>query len=141
MLTSMLAVALMALQRPVGNHVILKSEDKPIVLTGRVSLVHGYGPPGWGEDRKHDARITYWVIDLPAAINTPCKPERPEWAALDCGSAKRLRLIVEGDTHRLAEAKAVQGRSAIVNGILRRQDTVGEITPLYIDVTEIKPLK
>jgi len=103
-------------------------------------LVHGYGPPGWGEDKKHDARIVYWVIDLPAEINTPCEPERPEFAASECQSAKRLRLIIEADDQLLAEAKATQGRRAVVTGVLRRQDTAGEITPIYMDVTNINPL-
>lgn len=130
---------LTALQRQAADRVVLEPEDKQIVLIGRISLVHGYGPPGWGEDRKHDAHITYWVIDLPDAINTPCTPDRPEWADTECQSTKRLRLIVESDARRLAEAKAAQGRVATVNGVLHRQDTAGEITPIFMDVTEIKP--
>src|SRR5208282_46858 len=94
----------------------LYAEDTQVTLTGRISLRHGYGPPGWGEDPKHDAHIIYWVIDLPTAINTPCKPERPEWAALDCQSTKRLRLIVEGNEHLLSEAKAAQGFRATATG-------------------------
>jgi hypothetical protein len=132
---------LLAFQQNAKEHVVLEPEGKQITLTGRISLVHGYGPPGWGEDRKHDAHITYWVIDLPNAINTPCTPERPEWKAIDCQSTKRLRLIVEDDDHHLAEARASQGQTAAVDGILHRADTAGEITPIYVEVKEIKLLK
>jgi hypothetical protein len=139
MLTTVLTLALMFLQQTSNPHVVLWPEDKQVSLTGRILLIHGYGPPGWGEDPKHDAHITYWVIDLPAAINTPCKPERPEWEARDCQSTKQLRLIVGSDAHLLAEAKAARDRMATASGILHRQDTAGEITPIYMDVTDIKP--
>ena len=140
MLVSVLAFWMMVLQRPAGGHAVLEPEGKPVALTGRISLVHGYGPPGWGEDPKHDASIVYWVIDLPTAINTPCEPERPEWAAKDCQSAKRLRLLIEGHDQLLSEAKATQGRKAIVTGVLHRQNTAGEMTPIFMDVTDINPL-
>jgi len=141
MLAFVLAFGMMALSRQAGGQTALEPEGKPVALTGRISLVRGYGPPGWGEDPKHDARIVYWVIDLPTAINTPCEPERPERTASDCQSAKRLRLLIEGHDRLLAEAKATQGRRAIVTGILHRQDTAGEITPIFMDVTSISPLQ
>jgi hypothetical protein len=112
-------------------------EDKDLALTGRVRLVHGYGPPGWGEDKEHDAHIVYWVIDLPSPINTPCTVERPELAEAECQSTKRLRLIVEGDEGLRVKARAAQGREAIVRGTLHRQDTAGEITPIYLQVVDI----
>jgi hypothetical protein len=140
MLASVLAFVMMALLRQAEDQTVLKPEGKPVVLNGRISLVHGYGPPGWGEDPKHDAKIVYWVIDLPTAINTPCEPERPEWAARDCQSAKRLRLLIEGHDQLQAEANATQGRRAIVTGVLHRQDTAGEMTPIFMDVTNISPL-
>ncbi len=130
---------MIALGRKAGDHAVLKPEGKQVALTGRISLVHGYGPPGWGEDPKQDARIVYWVIDLPIAINTPCKPERPEWVS-DCQSTKRLRLIVETNDRVLGEAKVAQDRRATVSGVLHRQDTAGEITPIFMDVTNIKLL-
>ena len=141
MLAFVLAFVMMALPQQTVGQAALEPEGKPVALTGKVSLVHGYGPPGWGEDPKHDARIVYWVIDLPTAINTPCEPEHPEWAAIDCQSTKRLRLIIEGHDQLLAEAKATQGRRAIVTGVLHRQETAGEMTPIYMDVTNISPLQ
>jgi hypothetical protein len=140
MLATVLMFTMTAFQPQTRSHAILKPEDQPVSLTGQIRFLHGYGPPGWGEDPKHDARITYWVIDLPVAINTPCKPERPEWAATECRSAKRLRLIIENNDQLVTQAKALSGRKAIVKGVLRRQDTAGEMTPLYVDVTDIQSM-
>jgi hypothetical protein len=139
MLASIFMALMIASQARTGEHVSLLPEDKEISLTGQVRFVHGYGPPGWGEDKKNDSKIVYWVIDLPVAINTPCKPERPEWEAIDCQSTKHLRLLIETNNHLLTEAHAVQGHRAVVKGTLHRQDTAGEITPIYMDVTDIQP--
>jgi hypothetical protein len=117
-----------------------KPEGTPISLTGMIRFVHGYGPPGWGEDPKHDAHITYWVLDLSEPVTTPCTPSSPERAAEECSPAKRLRLIVEGDDRLLREAKSSVDRKATVMGRLERQDTAGEMTPIYIDPTEIQPV-
>jgi hypothetical protein len=56
-------------------------------------------------------------------------------------TAKRLRLIIESHDDLLAEAKATHGRRAIVNGVLHRSDTVGEMTPIFMDVINISALK
>jgi hypothetical protein len=138
MLARLFIFAILALQAHAEQGALIKPEDTELALTGKISFVHGYGPPGWGEDPKHDARIVYWIIDLPAQINTPCTPERPEWAALDCQATKSLRLIVEGNKRLVAEAKSVQGRIATVKGTLHRQDTAGEITPIFMQVIAIE---
>src|ERR1022692_1629726 len=68
--------------------------DTELALAGEIRRVHGYGPPGYGEDKKRDARITYWVLELTKPVDVlPCTPERPEWASADCNSTKRLRLF------------------------------------------------
>lgn len=66
----------------------LKPENKELTLGGIVREIHGYGPPGYGEDKKRDSRITYWALELPTRINLLCTPEKPEWASTDCRSEK-----------------------------------------------------
>ncbi len=39
------------------------------------------------------------------------------------------------------KAKAMKGRRVLVTGILHRADTVGEITPIYMNVAELKPVQ
>jgi len=117
------------------------SRDQEVRLSGQLKEVNGFGPPGFGEDKKVDAPIKYWILDLPKYINIPCTPEKPEWVEDDCKSAKQLKLFFplspSGNGLEL-KAKALRGRHIVAMGVLHRADTAGQITPIYMDVTEIK---
>ncbi|MDR5727178.1 MAG: hypothetical protein RB191_06895 [Terriglobia bacterium] len=118
---------------------ILQPLDKQVVFVGVVREIHGYGPPGYGEDKKTDSPIIYWVLELPAPINTLCTPERPEWASTDCRATKRLRLFFptsSSNSDLEVKVRAMKGHRARIGGMLQRQDTAGEITPIYMNVTE-----
>ena len=81
---------------------------------------------------------------MPTPVNVSCAPEKPEWASVDCRATKRLKLFFPASSSDNAielKAKAMKGRKAIVRGTLHRADTVGEITPIYMDVKEIQPLQ
>jgi hypothetical protein len=126
-----------------GGQAIVAPLDREVALAGEIREIHGYGPPGYGEDKNTDTPITYWVLELPNPINVPCTPEKPEWAADDCKATKRLKLFfpslpTENGLER--KAKAVKGHKVTVSGVLHRQDTAGEITPIYMNVTEIQPI-
>jgi hypothetical protein len=116
-------------------------EDREIGLVGILREVQGFGPPGYGEDKKSDSKIRYWALELPTPITTPCTPERPEWKSSDCASTKRLRIFFkessnQSDLERKARAAGTQ--KMFVRGTLHRSDTAGEITPIYMDVTKIE---
>lgn len=106
-------------------------------LIRRIRFLHAYGPPGWGEDPKHDEHIVYWAIDLPNPINTPCTPEHPESDSTECEAAKRLRLVIETNIELVTEAKKLVGRRARVTETLHRRDTIGEMTPMFLFITEL----
>jgi len=113
-------------------------------LAGELREVHGYGPPGYGENKKVDKPITYWVLELPNPVNSICKPEKPEWAAEDCQATKRLKLFFPtqpANNGLELKAKAMKGRRVLATGILHRADTVGEITPIYMNVAELQPVQ
>jgi hypothetical protein len=123
-----------------GQHVFAQ-ENKEVALAGEIRQIHGYGPPGYGEDKKHDVRITYWVLDLAQPVNLPCTPEKPKWAAEDCKGSKQLRLFFPtfpANNGLESKASKIQGRHAVVTGILHRSDTVGEITPLYMNAIDVQ---
>jgi hypothetical protein len=123
---------------------IVEPENVQVTLAGEIKEVHGFGPPGYGEDKKTDLPIIYWVLELPTAINVFCKPERSEWASVDCKGTKQLRLFFPTSPSNNGferKAKALKGHKATVVGILHRQDTMGEITPIYVNVKELQPLK
>jgi hypothetical protein len=139
----LIALSLCTLRYAWGQ-AIVEPLDRVVALAGEIKEVHGYGPPGYGEDKKRDAKITYLVLVLPTPINILCKPERPEWASEDCGATDRLRLFfptTPANNGLDLKAKALKGRKAIVSAMLHRQDTAGEMTPIYMNVTEIEPVK
>lgn len=119
---------------------LVKPEDQQVSVQGTIRLVHGFGPPGYGEDPKHDAHLTYWALEVPVPINTPCTPSSPQNAKFECGSAKRMKLFFDGlelkKSNELPAAKW-KDRRVVVVGKLHRADTAGEMTPIYIDVTSI----
>ena len=127
-----------------GQQVITVPEGKELAIAGILRHEHGYGPPGYGEDKHTDAKIAYWVVELSTPITTPCTPERPEWASVDCKSTKVIRLFLpllpEGAelTRRVEAAKNMR---VLMTGIVHRQDTLGETTPVYMNVTDIKVVK
>jgi hypothetical protein len=127
-----------------GAQTVLEPENQQVALAGRLRYVHGYGPPGYGENKKVDTLITYWILELPNPVNTICTPEKPEWKEEECGATKTLKLFfptLPANNGLEVKAKAMKGRRVIATGILRRADTVGEITPSYMDVTEIQPVR
>ena len=127
-----------------GGQTVLEPENKQVALAGELREVHGYGPPGYGEPKKVDAPITYWVLDLPNPVNTICTPERPEWAAEDCKATKLLKLSFQtlpSNNGLESKAEAMKGRRVLVTGILHRADTMGEMTPIYMDVADLQPVQ
>lgn len=127
-----------------SGQAIVEPLNREVALAGEIKKVHGYGPPGYGEDKKTDARITYWVLDIPNAINVLCTPEKTEWASVDCKATKRLRLFfptLPADNGLELKAKAMKEQKAVVTGILHRQDTLGQMTPIYMSVTKLQPVQ
>lgn len=119
---------------------LIKPEDQEVSLQGRIRLVHDFGPPGFGEDPKHDAHVTYWALEVRVPINTPCTPSSPQSAKYECESANRMKLFFPGlELKKLNELPAAKwkDRQVVVVGKLHRADTAGEMTPIYIDVTSI----
>jgi hypothetical protein len=90
-----------------------------------------------------DRPIIYWVLDLPSPVNTVCTPEKPQWEADDCKATKRLRLFfptLPANNGLEGKAKAMRGQRVLGTGVLHRSDTVGEITPIYMNVKELQPI-
>jgi hypothetical protein len=117
-----------------------KPENQIVRLDGTIKLIHDFGPPGYGEDPKHDTHVSYWALVVPVPVNVPCTPTKPEFAADECGPAKALKLFFLGDElKKLSEMPAAKwsGHLVSVKGKLHRADTAGEMTPIYMDVVEI----
>jgi hypothetical protein len=114
---------------------VIKHENQEISLQGTIRLIHGYGPPGYGEDPKHDSRVSYWALEVPVPVNTPCTE-----SDFGCDPAKRLKLFFPNIAlERLNDLPAAKWKDQVVVivGKLHHADTAGEMTPIYIDVTNI----
>jgi|GEM_PF-3046838 len=121
---------------------LIKPEDQQVSVRGTIRQVHDFGPPGYGEDPKRDVHVTYWALEVPVPINTPCTPNSPQNAKYECESAKRMKLFFDGlELRKLSELPGAKwkDRQVVVVGKLHRADTAGEMTPIYIDVTSISP--
>ena len=118
----------------------LEPEGKTTERIGVIRLVHDHDPSGLEEDRKHDSQVSYWALEVQVPVNVQCTPEKPQWAATDCRSAKPLKLFFAGDelmTLGNLPAAKWKDKRVIVQGQLHRTDTAGEMTPIYMDVEKI----
>jgi hypothetical protein len=115
---------------------ISRPENKPISLDGTIRLVHGFGPPGYGESPKSDAHVTYWAIetDMPVTVIS----DQPDF---DCSPTKRLNLFFTGmalePLMKLPAAKW-RGQRVTVHGKIHCAETAGEMTSIYMDVETIE---
>jgi len=133
---------LCALSLPLASsQQVIKPENQDIALMGTIRLIHGFGPPGYGEDPKHDAHVSYWALELTDPVSVPCTPTEPKYAKDECGSARRLKLFFNGlELAKLADLPAAKYRDelVLVRGKLHRADTMGEMTRIYMDVSQIQ---
>ena len=138
-----LAFMLCAMVRANGQ-AIVEPLNREVALAGELRKVHGYGPPGYGETKNVRYSNHLLGAELPNPVNVICTPEKPRWAADDCKATKRLKLFFPtspADNEVVRKATAMKGRQVIATGILHRADTVGEITPIYMDVTHLQPVQ
>jgi hypothetical protein len=138
-----LTVILCAMLRA-GGQTILEPLNQEVALAGELREIHGYGPPGYGENKRVDAPIVYWILELPNSVNVVCTPEKPQWEAVDCKATKQLKLFFPtspANNGLELKAKAMKGHRVIATGVLHRSDTVGEITPIYMSVVELQPVQ
>jgi hypothetical protein len=42
--------------------VIMEPSDRPVALSGTIREVHGFGPPGYGEDKKSVAKTNQYYL-------------------------------------------------------------------------------
>lgn len=121
---------------PAFSQQLIKPEGQETTLQGTIRLIHGYGPPGYGEDPKHDAHVSYWALEVSVPVNTPCTDSE-----FGCDPAKRLKLFFPNMALvRLSDLPAAKWKdhAVTIHGKLHHADTAGEMTPIYIDVTSIQ---
>jgi len=118
----------------------LEPTDRAVALAGTLSIERGYGPPGYGEDKRTDARLSYWALKLTFEVTTDCTAQTPDLWSIQCSPTHLLRLFfpVNPEGNELIEkARSLRGRKVLATGILHRRSAMAETTPVYMDVVNI----
>ena len=127
-----------------AQHAIVEPTDRPVALAGTMLMVHAYGPPGYGEDRRADMKVSYLALQLAFKVTTICTPQLPELESIQCGSTDTLRL--EFPTNAEAadlkkKARALLGHRVLLTGVLHRQESKADYTAVYMDVAEVSEVQ
>ncbi len=136
LLLSVLAFQSGNAQRPKdSSQQIIRPENKQITLEGTIRLIHGYGPPGYGETPTRDAHVSYWALET----NQPLMAS-PNSGDFDCTPTKRIKLFFSGDSLQpLTQLPAARWKDkrVVVTGKINCADTVGEMTTTYMNLDSI----
>ena len=133
------AIMLVAVAGMARAQDIHKPENQTVSLQGTIRLIHGFGPPGYGETPKSDAHVSYWAIET--AHRVVAIPAQNDF---DCIPAKRMNLFFPGmalqPLIKLPAAKW-KDQAVTITGKIHCADTAGEMTSLYMDVDGIEAAK
>ncbi|MEG5548729.1 DUF4431 domain-containing protein [Enterobacter wuhouensis] len=115
------------------NAACLKEGDK-VVLSGVIKEELFYGPPGWGEDKKHDEKLLYWILHL----NSPLKcvidanTEQEGWNS-------NVQLIISGEDYKTK--RNLLNHHVTIDGKVMLAVTGYHMTSVLLKDTSFKPTK
>jgi hypothetical protein len=110
----------------------LQCEPATVTIEGSVSLKPAYGPPGFGEDPRHDAREDYLALtlDTPVCVTASSKPQTEDIAESDI---KTVQLVFR-NSEALRRAKHWIGKKTSVTGSLYHGFTGHHHTTVLLNV-------
>ncbi|PIF23923.1 DUF4431 domain-containing protein [Candidatus Pantoea floridensis] len=111
----------------------LKEGDK-VVLSGVMKEELFYGPPNWGEDRKHDEKLLYWILHLnsPLKCVVDANNEQKGWGS-------NVQLIINGEDYKTK--RNLLNHHVTVDGNVMLAVTGYHMTPVLLKDTSFKPTK
>jgi hypothetical protein len=117
----------------------LDYEPAMVTIQGSVSLKPAYGPPGFGEDPKHDAREDYLALtlDTPVCMAASPKPQTEDVAETDI----RTMQLVFRNGEAFQQAKRWIGKQTSVTGGLYHGFAGHHHTTVLLEVKEIGPAR
>ncbi|HEY1722536.1 MAG TPA: DUF4431 domain-containing protein [Magnetospirillaceae bacterium] len=125
-------VLVAAALRPAKADECLTYEPAVVTLTGKITSHFAWGPPGYGEDPKHDAKEGYIALDLDRPI---CVTGMDDGFLQDPeNDLKRLQLLYYPDSYPFK--KKWLGKRVSVTGTLFHAISGHHRTPVLITVTE-----
>ena len=121
----------------------IEPTDRTVAIAGMMRMVHGYGPPGYGEDHRRDLKVSYLALQLSFRVTTTCTPQLAELQNIQCGSTDVLRLVFPIDAGAVdlrKKARLLEGHKVLVTGVLHRQESMADYTKVYMDVAEVSTI-
>ena len=112
--------------------------DTPVTLSGLLATRKRWGPPGWGESPRSDARVTILVLRLPNAITVKPTADAEAKNSFSLETVRHVREIQLYVKDHAAGLKLARQR-ATVEGILNERIVGGDYTPVTMDVTRLTP--
>jgi hypothetical protein len=97
-----------------------------------------YGPPNFGEDPRHDEKLTIFVLSLESPVDVvgdPKEPEEPSGRSVK--DVRKVQLICSPD--RLPSCAALAGKKVTVTGTVTPQITIWHRTDVLLEVSDLKP--
>jgi hypothetical protein len=126
-----------------AQQVTVEPTDRAVALAGTMHMVHGYGPPGYGEDHRRDVKVSYLALQLSFRVTTICSPQLPELQKIQCGATDVLRLVFPTNADAVdlrKKARSLLGHKVLVTGVLHRQESMADYTKVYMDVAEVSEI-
>jgi Domain of unknown function (DUF4431) len=113
----------------------LDYEPAKIIIQGSISLMPAYGPPGFGEDPKNDAREDYLALTLDAPVCMKASSE-PHTDDISETEIKAMQLVFRND-EAFKQARQWIGSQISVTGSLFHGFTGHHHTTVLLKVKEI----
>ena len=114
----------------------LAFDPTTVTIQGFLHSRHAFGPPGYGEDPKHDSveHIYVIVLDAPICVNGDPKSD------INSDSVSGVREIqVWADRQGLWQRmKSVRGKKVIARGTLETAVTAHQRTPVTLKIRSIQ---
>jgi len=111
----------------------LDYEPVVVELQGVLKTERAYGPPGFGEDPKRDAKEDIYVLQLDPPINVRASDE----LNTEEKDVREIQLVVRENTVR-AELRRQKGKRAGVKGTLFHAHTGHHHRPVLLDLQRVQ---
>ena len=117
----------------------LDYEPAMVTIQGSVSLKPAFGPPGFGEDPKHDAREDYLALILDSSVCVAAGP-KPHNDDVAEDNIRTMQLVFSSG-EAFQHAKQWSGKQISVTGSLYHEFTGHHHTTVLLKVNEIGPAR
>ena len=106
-----ITLAVTLLEKPAAVPVVYP-ENTPVTLTGDVTRRNGFGPPGWGEDPKHDAGLRTGSSGSTFRSKRRAGPSVQSLLSTTAGPPRQCRSSLTTNRNSCGRRRCVSAKSA-----------------------------